>query len=127
MGWLDARVLKKLLVYDYTPENIIAQIEVQELLDNDGVEEDDDPTGGDLQADLNQLLTNAISVRGSELKEKRQTDGQSFIRKFRASVMKASVLEGSKKHNTATAIQKRRTSVQDQQLNPLLDNSEGIS
>ena len=89
MGWLDVKVLKKLLVYDYSPENIIAQIEVQELLDNDGIEEDDDPNERVLQADLNQLLTNAISVRGSELKEKRQTDGQSFIRKFKASVMKA--------------------------------------
>ena len=85
---------------------------MQELLDNDGIEEDDDPNERALQVDLNQLLTNAISVRGSELKEKRQTDGQSFIRKFKASVMKASVLEESKKHNTAAALQERRSSVQ---------------
>ena len=38
IGWLDGKVLKKFLVYNYTPENIIAQNEVQEILDNDGVE-----------------------------------------------------------------------------------------
>ena len=42
IGWLDDKVLKKFLVFNYTPENIIAQNEVQELLDNDGVEETDE-------------------------------------------------------------------------------------
>ena len=39
VGWLDSRVLKRFLVYNYTPENIVAQNEVQELLENDGAED----------------------------------------------------------------------------------------
>ena len=66
IGWLDGKVLKKFLVYNYTPENIIAQNEVQELLDNDGVEQTDEQG-----ADLNALLFTAIASRQTELQSRR--------------------------------------------------------
>ena len=65
IGWLDAKVLKKFLVYHYTPENVIAQNEVQEFLENDGVEEDSGTNGQ--ASDLNAFLSNAISNRESAL------------------------------------------------------------
>ena len=58
IGWLDGKVLKKFLVFNYCPENCIAMIEIQELLDNDGVEEVDEKEG-----DLNDILGEAIEAR----------------------------------------------------------------
>ena len=89
MGWLDSRVLKRFLVYNYTPENIVAQNEVQELLENDGAE-DGGANSEHLTADLNQILANAIAQRQSDLTAKRTTAGPSLMSKFKVSIMQAS-------------------------------------
>ena len=89
VGWLDSRVLKRFLVYNYTPENIVAQNEVQELLENDGAE-DGGAKSEHIAADLNQILANAIAQRQSDLAAKRTTAGPSLASKFKVSIMQAS-------------------------------------
>ena len=65
IGWLDAKIFKRLLVYNYTPENVIAQNEVQEFLENDGVEGGSGAVGQ--SSDLNAFLANAIASRETDL------------------------------------------------------------
>ena len=66
--WIDHRIFKRCLVYKYSPEEIVAQNEVAELLDG-GLEADSSDEGSEEESGaINNLMKSAIAYRVAELK-----------------------------------------------------------
>ena len=86
VAWIDHNWLKRLLVYNYSPENIKAQNDVQELFDDalPGFDEDNADGQAEKPRDLlNEMINNAIQSRVEEIQGARPlTSNLAFARQI---------------------------------------------